>query len=116
MRATVTLRKAETFTGRGGLIWRKGQSRDLTDDGAIKYYRGQSEFVVTDRPDAVKAEEPEKKAPPTFTENELKRVKKEDLIELAASGFGLELSEELKQPDMVAAILEAQVKAAGQGG
>lgn len=116
MRATVTLRNSATFTGRGGIPWRKGQSRDLTDAGAIKYYKGQAEFVVTDRPDAVKADEPEPETPPTFTEGELKRLNKGDLVELAARGFGLVLSDEKTQKEMIADILEAQEQAAGQGG
>lgn len=116
MRARVTLRGSETFTGRGGKRWRKNQSRELTSPAEVAYYERQAEFTVTRLGEpasrsAPASEESEGTRPPTFSERELKRIKKEDLVDLAAKGFGLVLDPEASHKDMVAAILEAQSKA-----
>ncbi len=114
-RARATLRNCETFTGlKPGGSWRKNQSRVLTDEKEIAYYRSKSEFVVSDlseapaRRRAAPVTPGGSDGPPTYTEATLKRMNKPELVSLGAEQFKLALTEEDNKGDLVAALLEAQ--------
>jgi hypothetical protein len=114
-RAKVQLRKCESFTGLAGEMWRKNQTRIISDSSKIRYYKGNSEFVVTDLSSA----QPKQAAAPVvdagedssseLSEAALFRMTKAELVDFGAEEYGLELDEdEMKKDDLVAAVLEAQ--------
>lgn len=110
-RYKVVLRGCETFSGRYG-DWKKGQSQDV-DEGEASYYKGQSEFVVTELGDvpavAAPASAPaaETEEPVLFTEAELKKAVKTELLEIGAQ-LGLTLSEKTSNAGLIRAILRKQ--------
>lgn len=117
-RAKVTLQLAAAYKGPDGLKWKRGQTRTLSG-ATLEYYRHQSEFRVTDEvelsaPVPTKASEqvPESSSvsdeTATFTEAELRKLSREELVDLAAEGFGLVLGPRDAKNKMIAAILEAQ--------
>ncbi len=114
-RARVTLRNCETFTGlKPGNAWRKNQSRILTSEKDIAYYRSKSEFVVSNLAEAparkkaatVTSEGSESSS--TYTETALKRMTKSELVSVGAEQFKLAITEEDSKSDLVAAVLGAQ--------
>ena len=123
----VSLRGARTFAGLRGVQWRRGQIRQLSDPVQVAYYRRQTEFVVepaagvvvqaappappapapAQPPPASEPEAPEDAAA-SFTAAELQGLKKTELIELGAEGFGLTLDPTTKKDQLIAALLKAQ--------
>ena len=101
---------------RGGRKFERGKPQILTNAAEILYYQNQSDFAVTVE------EAPKKKAkaaPPTppageakgdgddYTEEQLKKMKKDELIEVADE-LELLLEGNEKKSEMIEAILEAQ--------
>jgi hypothetical protein len=132
-RFRVSLRRAATFTAPGGMTWRRDQIRIVADPIAAAYYRRQTEFsvepvreeIVEERPTApppppappapVVTPEPPKTEPDTpsgggdrFTHEELLKLKKSELLELAVEGFGLSLDNTTRKDVLIAALLKAQ--------
>lgn len=122
----VSLRHAKTFAGMRGVQWRRGQIRQISDPAQVAYYRRQTEFSVepvagvakvappvapapapTRPPPAPEPEAPEDMAA-CFTTVELQGLKKTELIELGAEGFGLILDPATKKDLLIAALLKAQ--------
>ena len=119
-RAKVVLRKCQTFQAapnKGGRKWKKGAPVILTNENEIDYYKGQSEFVVTDlgepKKKAAKPAEPSGDdggdgGEDKHTKASLMRMSKDDLMALAEDTFGLELEGDETKDDLAEAILEAQ--------
>ncbi|KKN30269.1 hypothetical protein LCGC14_0835840 [marine sediment metagenome] len=108
-RAKVTLRGARSFQSQSGDKWEKNQTRIITSDKAIRFYRVQSEFVVTMLADAAQPPPPpESEKPNAYTAAALGRTAKPDLQNLGAERFELTLEDSMRKDDMITAILEAQ--------
>ena len=89
-----------------------GETQIVSQVGKIAYYKGQSEFVVSDLKDnpplPSKPAIPTSEDPNAHTSASLKRMSKEDLSKLGAEYFELELGMDMRKDDMVLQILEAQ--------
>lgn len=121
-KARVQLRKCESFTGRGGVAWKKNQARTLTRQSEIDYYKLHPEFIVTILAEPKAAPKPKAPAdtgdegkgktdgdPSKPSESKLGRMSKPELVDYAADTYGLALDEdEMPKDDMVKAILQAQ--------
>lgn len=120
-KARVQLRHCETYTGLSGETWKKNQSRVLTNQKQIAYYKAHSEFVVTTMQESKSASakpamdsgdgsgDDGDNASEKVTKARLERMSKAELVDYAAETFGLALDEdEMKKGDLVAAVLEAQ--------
>lgn len=120
--ARVQLRHCESYTGLSGLAWTKNQSRVLTDEKQIAYYRTHTEFVVTvlqepKRPKSAKSAATsgddggggDDSGSAKLSKAKLERMSKTELVDYAAETFQLALDEdEMKKDDLVVAVLEAQ--------
>lgn len=119
-RAKVVLRKCQTFQAapsKGGRKWKKGAPVTLTNENEIAYYKGQSEFVVTDLGEPKKKAAKEEPATddggsgddlsPGHTKSSLMRLSKDDLMELAEETYALELEGDETKDALTEAILEA---------
>ena len=116
-RAKVILRGCKTFEAsptKGGRKWKKGAPVILINDNEIDYYRTQSEFTVTDLGEPKKvAAKPEadgggEGGPDKHTKSSLKKLGKDELMEMAEDTFGLELEGDETKDALAEAILEAQ--------
>lgn len=114
-RARVVLRHCESYTGlTGGDSWKKNQSRVITDERKIAYYKSLSEFVVSDLADAPARKKAAvstaggQEGPPSYSKSALTRMNKLELVDLGAEQFKLALSVDDHKDDLVAALLEAQ--------
>ncbi len=114
-KAKIKLQGAASYSDRSGNHWKKGDQRIVTDEGDIQYYKNQPEFTVTMlqevKPAAAAKSAPESKTssgPVVHTAADLKKLSKTALQEI---GLDLDLDlvpDELKQKEMITAILDAQ--------
>ncbi len=110
-RARVTLRGCITYQTPAGKTWKRNESRIVTNASEIAYFRNNTEFNVTDLPDAEPKPPPKSEDPKAYTASVLGRMAKPELVTLAANRFTLPLEDDMRKDDMVTAILEAQVEA-----
>ena len=118
-KAKVKLAKSASFSDRAGNNWKQGDQRVVTDEGDIRYYQCQSEFVVTMMKE-VAPKKPAPVAPPaddddddedtSYTEADLKKQSKSALVEIGVE-MDLDLDSDLKKGEMISAILGAQSEA-----
>lgn len=112
-REKVQLRGASTYTSifSKDRPWKRNEVRFIVDPVKITYYRQQAEFVCTSVSDieggvtsgGAQAEEPYR-----HTYATLNRLTKPELVTYASMTHGLELDEDNRKDDLIAAILEAQ--------
>ncbi len=113
-REKVQLRGASTYTSifSKDRPWKRNEVRFLVDPVKITYYRQQAEFVCTSVGDAedggsasgaAAVEEPYR-----HTYATLNRLTKPELVAYASMTHSLDLDEDNRKDDLIAAILEAQ--------
>ncbi len=109
-RARITLRGCLTYQTPKGKTWKRGESRIVTNQGEIDYFKNNTEFVVTILPDAEPKLPPKSEDPKAYTSAMLGRMTKPELVTLAAERFTLEIDLDSRKPDIIVAILEAQAQ------
>lgn len=109
-RARITLSGCLTYQTPKGNTWKRNESRIVTDPGDIAYFRNNTEFDVTDLPDAVPKPPPKSEDPKAYTAATLGRMNKPELVTLAAERFTLEVDPDSRKDDIVVEILEAQAQ------
>lgn len=112
-REKVQLRGASSYTSifSKDRPWKRNEVRYLVDPVKITYYRQQAEFVCTSVPDTeggTSAGGAAVEEPYRHTYATLNRLTKPELVAYASMTHSLELDEDNRKDDLIAAILEAQ--------
>ena len=107
-RAKITLTGCISYTTPRGRVWRRRETRIISDAAEIAYYRNNNEFVITIIPDAEPKAPPKSEDPKAYAASTLGRMSKPELTTLAAARFNTELEAGMRKEDMVAEILKAQ--------
>jgi hypothetical protein len=112
-REKVQLRGASSYTSifSKDRPWKRNEVRFLVDPVRITYYRQQAEFVCTAMPDGdngTAGEQTVAEEPYRHTYATLNRLTKPELVAYASMTHSLDLDEDSRKDDLIAAILEAQ--------
>lgn len=113
-RVKVQLRGATSYTSifAKDRPWKRNEIRFFVDPAKITYYQQQAEFVCTQMGDADPGSSseggPMAEEPLRHTYASLNRFTKPELVQYAAMTHALDLNEDDRKDDLIAAILEAQ--------
>lgn len=88
--------------------WKRNEMRFYADPVKVGYYRQQAEFVCTDVDDSAGPVSAAAEEPYRHTYATLTRLTKAELVAYASMTHGLELDEDSRKDDLIAAILDAQ--------